>query len=146
MRIRVFVPLICALLTCVSCKLKQDTKSELFHKTVFVAEGNTPIDMDVTELERYDRYSVVRLQCRSGKPTGAALTFGSVLCEMGRARGAAYLTNLREWDDGKGNRLYIIGFAHTNTVNPRVYFGLSGDIVADPVFLSVADWEPLRLK
>jgi len=140
---RVFIILICALLSCISCKLEPDKKSELFHKRVFVAEGNTPIDMDVTELERHDRYSVVRLQYRSGMPTGSALTFASVTCEMGRARGAAYVTNLRDWSDGKGNWFYIIGFADSKTVNPRTYFGYHGEIVEDPAFLTVSAWKTI---
>jgi hypothetical protein len=133
-------------ISCVSCKVVPHGSAALFRKTITIPSGNTPIEMEVTELERHERYSLVRVQRISGKPTGSALALASVFCELGRARRAAYICKLHDWADGDRSSLYVVGFAPSETVDPRVYFGYAGDIVDEPVFLSVSAFEIIETK
>jgi hypothetical protein len=57
--------------------------------------------------------------------------------EIARRRNAAYFINLKEWTTDDGKTLYKVGFADTDQVDVKAYFG---EAPADPKFLSVKEY------
>lgn len=43
--------------------------------------------------------------------------------EVAKARGAEYFINLKEWEDGKGVRIFIAGFTNTKDADLKKEFG-----------------------
>lgn len=57
--------------------------------------------------------------------------------EIARARNTAYFINLKEWTTDDGKWLYKVGFADSDQVDVKQYFGESP---SEPKFLSVKDY------
>jgi uncharacterized membrane protein YcgQ (UPF0703/DUF1980 family) len=86
--------------------------ADLFHRevTIRAKEGNDLIVV-LDEIERFDKFSIIRVKFISGASVPSATLLVRSFYEMAKQRKADYFINLKEWDDEKGNRAYKIGFA-----------------------------------
>jgi len=86
--------------------------------------GDTNCLMQVVELERNANTSRLRLTYKKmGSSVGSSMFIMSAFYEVAKARGMEYFINLKEWEDGKGGRLYIGGFTNKKDADIHKEFG-----------------------
>jgi len=87
--------------------------------------GDTNCLMKIVELERNANTSKLKLTYRKlgGCSVGGSMFIMSAFYEVAKARGMEYFTNLKEWDDPEGGRLYIGGFTNTKDADIQKEFG-----------------------
>jgi hypothetical protein len=123
------------------------TNTPLYHKEVTIrAKEGKDLIVVLDEIERFDKFSIIRVKYNSGASVPSATLLVRSFYEMAKQRKAGYFINLKEWEDEKGNRVYKIGFASDPKVDPSLYFGNDIDRSMDLQFLSVNDynqyWDP----
>ena len=86
--------------------------------------GDTNCLMKIVELERNAKTSKLRLTYQQmGSSVGSSMFIMSGFYAVAKARGTEYFTNLKEWDDPDGGRLYIGGFTDNKDADIRQEFG-----------------------
>jgi hypothetical protein len=110
--------------------------------------GDKEYFMKITELERDGNLSTLKLSyMKMGSSVGSSLFIMRGFCEVTKSRGTAYFTNLKEWDDENGDRIYIGGF--TNKKNPDIQtefgrqFSNSNEFGQERIFVSVSQCDLL---
>ena len=109
----------------------------LYVAEVQESSGPKPLKMRLEEIERGANYSVVQVTRISGASVPSTMFVVRGMWEIARRRNAAYFINLKEWTTADGKTLYKAGFADTDQLDVKAYFGESP---ADPKFLSVKDY------
>ena len=112
-------------------------KHELYFEEIEESAGAKPLKIRLHELERAPRYSIVQVTRGSGASVPSVMFVVHGMWEIARARKSAYFINLKEWTTKDGKRLYKVGFADSNQVDVKEYFGESP---SEPKFLSVKDY------
>lgn len=86
--------------------------------------GDTEYQMRIVELERNDNISKLKLTYKKmASSVGSSLFIMRGFCEVAKSRGTEYFTNLKEWSDKDGERLYIGGFTNKKNPNIQTEFG-----------------------
>ena len=86
--------------------------------------GDTHCMYRIVELERNAKTSRLKLTYEKIGSACAGRMFTMRACyEIAKARGAEYLTNLKEWDDPEGGHIFIIGFTNTKDADIHTEFG-----------------------
>jgi hypothetical protein len=113
-----------------------------YHDEVNVTAKNGGKDLVMTldEVERHERFSIVRVRYVSGASVPSAMFIVKGLRRMAMLRGVACFINLKEWQGGEKDWFYKVGFSSDNTVDPRTYFGDDIDISKSLEFMSVAQF------
>jgi hypothetical protein len=99
--------------------------------------------MTFDEVERHDRYSIVKVKYTSGASVPSIMFVVKGCYEIAKIRNAQYFINLKEWEDTNGNWVYKIGFSSDNTIDPKTYFGADIDLKKDLTFMSVKNYDLL---
>lgn len=121
----------------------------LYHREVNEKNpGGIDLKMNVQELSRDEKTSTVKVTTVSGSPMPTIMVISRAFYDIARARGAKYFCNLKEWDDKKGARMYLVGFSNDKNVNLIKYFKLTEPLskpddndTNDHEFLSVKDFD-----
>lgn len=116
---------ICLLLFAVIPIAMTACSSDLYHNEVNIKaeEGEKDLIIQLDEIERKDKYSIVRIKHTSGASIPSIMFFVNGICEIGRKRESKYFVNLKEWDDDQHNRMYKIGYTSEEGIDPYDYFG-----------------------
>ena len=94
--------------------------------------GDTKCMMKIVELERNAKTSRLRLTYKKmGSSVGSSMFIMRGFYEVAKARGAEYFTNLKEWDDPDGGRIFIAGFTDTKNANIHDEFGKEFSLTND---------------
>ncbi len=112
-------------------------KPELYVDEVQESTGPKPLKMRLEEIERAPKYSIVQVTRSGGASVPSIMFVVHGMWEIARARGTAYFINLKEWTADDGKWLYKVGFADTDHLDVKEYFGESP---SEPKFLSVKDY------
>ena len=110
--------------------------------------GDKEYLMKITELERDGNMSTLKLfYMKMGSSVGSSMFIMRGFYEVAKSRGTEYFTNLKEWDDENGDRIYIGGF--TNKKNPDIQtefgkqFSNSNEFGQERIFMSVSQCDLL---
>jgi hypothetical protein len=130
----------------------QKGQGALYHKevndNVNTVNGKALI-MVLDEVQRFDKFSIIRVKFTSGASVPSAMFTMRCLYEMAKLRGAGYFISLKEWTDEKGNSMSKIGFSSDPKVDTSLYFGDDIDLSQDRRFLSIKDldqlWDPVEV-
>jgi hypothetical protein len=109
----------------------------LYVAEVEESSGPKPLKMRLEETERGSKHSIVQVTRSSGASVPSVMFVVRGMWEIARRRNAAYFINLKEWTTDDGKTLYKVGFADTDQVDVKAYFG---EAPADPKFLSVKEY------
>jgi hypothetical protein len=96
-----------------------------------------------TELERNGNTSKIKVvfQKRGGS-VGDSVFVMMAVCEVASARNYEYFTNLKEWDDKDGGRIYLVGFTNNKDADINKEFGSKYDYTNESghkrIFMSVS--------
>ena len=71
------------------------------------------------------------------------MAIADAACDIARARNALYFVSLKQWQDGSGDWYFKIGFAPTNNVDPRAFWG-QDTAVDNLYFFSVDEFVKTR--
>lgn len=112
-------------------------KPDLYVDEVDESAGAKPLKMQLQELERAPRYSIVQVTRSSGASVPSIMFVVHGMWEIARARKSAYFIILKEWTTKDGKWLYRVGFADSDQLDVKEYFGESP---SEPKFLSVKDY------
>ncbi len=126
--------------------IKSNNPSDLYHNAVndkVNTINGKALVMALDEIERFDRFSIIRVSFTSGASVPRTMFVVRCLYEMAKLRKADYFINLKEWTDGKGNSIYKVGFSSDPSVDPSAYFGNDIDRNMPLRFLSVKDYDQL---
>jgi hypothetical protein len=103
-------------LCCISCT---NVKTNLYHAEdnykAKPGEGNDLI-MTCDELERHEKYSIVKVRRTSGGATATIMFTVKCSYEIAKIRGDLFFTDLKEWDDKEGNWYYKVGFSQDDKI------------------------------
>ena len=117
------VALAAGLICCSSGSAADDAKPPEPAPLVKVEVGEG-VKIQIQETERSTRTSTFRVtQNRRGTPTADTLLLVYGFAKVAKARKAPYFTNLKEWSEKDGSRMYVLGFADSKEVDLREYFG-----------------------
>jgi len=122
-----------------------DEEEGLYHDeaNVKAKAGGKDLAMTFDEVERHDKYSIVKVKRTSGASVPSIMFVVKGCYEIAKIRKARYFINLKEWEDIQGNWVYKIGFTSDNTVDPKKYFGNDVDLKKDLEFMTVKDYDLL---
>ena len=112
----------CALVVALLCLPSCGRKAQPFyHNEVSVksSTGGKDLIMTFDEVERHEKFSVVKVRHTSGASVPSIMFLTKGVYEMAKRRGVGYFTNLKEWTDAEGNWLYKIGFSNDGKVDPK---------------------------
>ena len=116
----------------------------LYHDEVNIkAKEGKGLVMTFDEVERHDRYSVVRVKRTSGASVPSIMFVVKGCYKIAKIRKMQYFINLKEWEDTKRNWFYKVGFSSDNTVDPKTYFGADIDPKKELMFMSVEQYDLL---
>jgi hypothetical protein len=116
----------------------------LYHDEVNIkAKEGKNLVMAIDEVERHERYSLVKVKRTSGASVPSIMFIVKGCYEIAKIRKAQYFINLKEWEDTNENWVYKIGFSSDKTVDPKVYFGDDIDLRKELIFMSVKDYDLL---
>ena len=116
----------------------------LYHDEVNIkAKEGKDLIMTFNEVERHDRYSVVKVKRTSGASVPSIMFVVKGCYEIAKIRKAQYFINLKEWEDSNGDWVYKIGFSSDHTVDSKAYFGVDIDPKKELMFMSVKDYDLL---
>jgi hypothetical protein len=109
-------------------------------------EVGDDVRIRIEEVDRGDRTSTVRVtRNRRGSPTADTLLLVCGMAKVAQARGAAYFTNLKEWPEPDGTRMYVLGFSGSDAVDLQAYFGAQysreNEYGQARALLATADWK-----
>lgn len=115
----------------------------LYHDKVNIKaeSGGKDLIMTFDEVERHDKYSIVKVKRTSGASVPSIMFVVKGCYEIAKIRKEQYFINLKEWIDTDGNWVYKIGFASNNTVDPKTHFGEDIDLGKNLGFMSVKDYD-----
>jgi hypothetical protein len=123
-----------------------ETPPPLYHKEVNdkvnTVNGKALI-MVLDEVERFDKFSIIRVNQTSGAAAPSVMFTFRCVYEMAKLRKAGYFIHLKEWTDEKGGWMYKIGFSSDPKVDPSLYFGDDIDHNKRLSFLSVKEYDEL---
>ena len=107
-----------------TCPAQATTNSASLVEINSADDGDTNCMMRIIELERGTKTSKLKLTYeKMGSSVGSSMFIMRAFYEVAKARGTEYFTNLKEWDDADGGRLYIGGFTNKKDANIRDEFG-----------------------
>ena len=115
----------------------QAGKPELYVDEVEESTGAKPLKMRFEEIERAPKYSVVQVTHSSGASVPSVMFVVHGMWEIARARKSSYFINLKEWTTEDGKWLYKVGFADSDQLDVKEYFG---ETPSEPKFLPVKDY------
>jgi hypothetical protein len=142
-----FLPVVVAML--VACCVQAATNSASLVEIKAADFGNTNSTVKIVELERNAKTSKLKL---TYGPMGSSVVGSSMFImrgfyEVAKARGTEYFTNLKEWDDPDGGRLYIGGFTNKKDADILTEFGeefsLTNEYGQTRMFMSVSQCKML---
>ena len=115
--------------------------SGLYHEEVSqkVEEGKDLI-MVFDELERQEKFSIVRVKHTSGASVPSIMFIAKGCYEIAKLRGEKYFINLKEWSDEQGNWIYKIGYTSDKNNDPYKYFRDDIDKSKELEYFSVKDY------
>jgi len=100
------------------------------------------------EFERNKNTSKIRVIQEKGSSVGSSMFVMMVFHEVAKARGYEYYTNLKEWNDEDGGRIYIAGFTNDKNADIKKEFGeeyeYENRFGQKRMFMSVSQLEELR--
>jgi hypothetical protein len=105
-----------------------NVKTNLYHDEVYdktkAGEGKDLV-MTCDELERHEKYSIVKLFKLEHRGGSVDWPIFKVTCcyEIAKIRGDLFFTILKQWSDDKGYWFYKIGFSRDDKVNLKTYYG-----------------------
>ena len=85
--------------------------------------GYTDRMAKAVELERNGNTSKIKVIQERGSSVGNSMFVMMAVCEVAKARNYEYFTNLKEWNDQNGGRIYIIGFTNKKDADIKKEFG-----------------------
>lgn len=95
----------------------------LVHVEIKDGDGGAVI-MSGTELERGDKTSKIKVVFKKrASSVGSSMSVVKVFYEIAKARKCEYFTNLKEWSDQDGSRIYIGGFTNKMDADLKQEFG-----------------------
>ena len=118
--------------------------TDLYNQEINVkAKEGKDLIMVLDEIERQDRFSIIRVKHTSGASVPSIMFVVKGCVEIAKIRGAKYFINLKEWADERGDWFYKIGFSEDESVNIETFFGDDIDKSKDLGFMSVKDYDQL---
>lgn len=135
----IFFVIFCNIIAC---------SSDLYHDEVNYKgkDGEKDLIMQLDEIERHKKYSIVRVKYEAGASVPSILFLANGLCEIGKKRGSKYLVLLKEWTDDNNDRIYKVGYTSDKDVNPYEYFGKDIDKNKEMVFFLSKDCSAAELN
>ena len=116
--------------------------SDLYHEEVnHKAKEGKDLIMVFDEIERQDKFSIVRVKHTSGASVPSIMFMVKGCYEIAKLRGAKYFINLKEWSDEQGYWMYKIGYTSDKNNSPKVFFGDDIDKSKELEYLSVEDYK-----
>ena len=86
--------------------------------------GDTNRTAQAMELERNGNTSKIKVVFQKrGSSVGDSMFIMMAVCEVAKARNYEYFTNLKEWSDRDGGRIYIAGFTNKKDADIKKEFG-----------------------
>ena len=120
---RLLVPVIAVVLV-ITCQARAASNSTSLVQIDSKDYGYTNAVMRLVEIERNEKTSKIRLTYEKlGSSVGSSMFIARAFYEVAKARGAEYFINLKEWEDGKGVRIFIAGFTNTKDADLKKEFG-----------------------
>lgn len=117
------------------------SSSDLYHESInHKAKEGKDLIMTFDEIERHEKYSIVRVKHTSGASVPSIMFVVKGCYKIAKLRGAKYFINLKEWSDGKDNWMYKIGYTSDKNNNPKEYFGADIDSSKKLEYTSVEDY------
>jgi hypothetical protein len=102
------------------------------------------------ELERNGNTSKIKVVQERGSSVGNSMFVMMAVCEVAKARNYEYFTNLKEWNDEDGGRIYIVGFTNKKDADIKKEFGeqynYENDFGQKRDYMSVSQMKPLFEK
>ena len=118
--------------------------ADLYNQEINVkAKEGKDLIMVLDEIERQDRFSIIRVKHTSGASVPSIMFVVKGCVEIAKIRGAKYFINLKEWADERGDWFYKIGFSEDESVNIETFFGDDIDKSKDLGFMSVKSYDLL---
>jgi len=118
--------------------------ADLYNQEINVkAKEGKDLIMVLDEIERQDRFSIIRVKHTSGASVPSIMFVVKGCVEIAKIRGAKYFINLKEWADERGDWFYKIGFSEDESVNIETFFGDDIDKSKDLGFMSVKNYDLL---
>jgi len=118
--------------------------ADLYNQEINVkAKEGKDLIMVLDEIERQDRFSIIRVKHTSGASVPSIMFVVKGCLEIAKIRGAKYFINLKEWADERGDWFYKIGFSEDESVNIETFFGDDIDKSKDLGFMSVKNYDLL---
>ncbi len=115
--------IICILAPVVGCS-KPTVDSHSLVELNSADYGDTKNFFRIVELERNANTSKFKLTYKKmGSPVGFSMFIARGAYKVAKARGTEYFLFLKEWDDGDGGRIYIIGFTDNENPDIQAEFG-----------------------
>ncbi|OGV36359.1 MAG: hypothetical protein A2X48_08975 [Lentisphaerae bacterium GWF2_49_21] len=113
--------------------------------------GDPKSKMKLVELERNAKTSKIRLTYeKMGSSVGSSMFIVRAFYEIAKARGTEYFTNLKEWQEPDGSRIYIAGFTDTKDADIKKEFGeefeYNNEYGPKRIFMSISQLKTIFTK